>query len=89
MTRSTVRTNEMRSRTKSRLLWLGFVVSFVGLAYSLLAIVMVGSFSVSPNYDPQRVERNMSLWSPVSFLFFVVVLVCGVMLIRTYRNRKD
>ena len=68
-------------------LWLGFVVSAWATLYCIFAILMVGSFAVAPGYSEERLEYNMSIWSPATFLFAFVTFVFFVLLVWSYYQR--
>jgi hypothetical protein len=71
---------------KRVILWTATILSFLASAYSYLGIMMVASFSATPNYSPARARFNANLWGSCTIAFFCLGVVCSIILWRTRRK---
>lgn len=69
-------------------LWLALFLSIIAGLYCLLAVLMAGSLSGSPNYSKERLEYNLSVWVPGTFLSLAAAIVFGILIILSYKRRK-
>jgi hypothetical protein len=73
---------------KRIILWAVTILSFMATAYAMLGVLMVASFSATPNYSPERVRLNENLWGSCTVLFFSVDTICSIILWRNYRKTQ-
>lgn len=66
-------------------LWLGEVVTILGLLYCLLGVIQAAWLSATPNYPLERARFNCYAWGGGSLLFLLLAIVLGILL---YRTRK-
>jgi len=71
---------------KRIILWAVTILSFLASAYSVLGVLMVASFSATPNYSPERARFNANLWGWCTILFLAMGIVCSIIL---WRNHRD
>ncbi len=71
---------------KRAILWAVTIISFLASAYSVLGVLMVASFSATPNYSPERARFNANLWGSCTILFLAIGIVSSIILWRNYRK---
>ena len=71
---------------KRFILWTATILSFLASAYSYLGLMMVGSFSATPNYSVERARFNANLWGSCMIAFFCTGIVCSIILWRSRRK---
>lgn len=67
--------------------WLVLFLSLAIAAYSLSALVMVGSLSGAPNYSMERAIYNRNVWGFAFTLSALLALGSIVALVRSGRTR--
>ena len=66
-------------------LWLGEVVTILGVLYCLLGTIQAAWLSATPNHPLERARFNFYAWGGGGLLFLLLAVVLGVLL---YRTRK-
>lgn len=67
--------------------WVLFFLSLSIAAYSLSALVMVGSLSGAPNYSMEREIYNRNVWGTTFILSALLAVGSIVVLVRSGRAR--
>jgi hypothetical protein len=70
------------------LLGFGAIVAVLGLLFSLLALVMVGSFAATPQYGHDRAVYNVATWGVAALTFGFLALGLIVLTIRAATRRE-
>ena len=75
-----------RAMKKRIILWVITILSFLASAYSVLGLLMVASFSATPNYPAERAQFNANLWGSCTIGFFSIGVIGSIMLWRGRRK---
>jgi len=58
------------------------VLSFLAGAYSVLGLLMIGSFEAAGHYAPERARFNENFWSACTIVFFSLAIAGSIVLWR-------
>ena len=77
----------MRSKTSRAVLWILLVLFTIGTLYGFLGIILGAWLSATPNFPLERAQRDVEIWSTVTFLCLAAVFVNAVLLYRGAKNK--
>ncbi len=78
-------------QAKPKRMWTVVVGAFISIAlamYSLAGIIMVGSFSATPNYSIERAQRGFVTWTSTLVVATLGLIWCCILIVQRIEPRR-